>query len=162
MDKPALRPSAFCTSMAYVANAEGSSLSICFGNLSAYDAELCDPFFTTELPAASVPAAVPHCNRWGSMPRQIFVTPTLRNFWRSVVTVGTVHVSVTSSPVRTARRSDGGFGKFSDGGCGGEIVAHAVSSNKAGNGPSALKGSLMRNSNRLSNQAIRPTGRKQK
>jgi hypothetical protein len=32
--------------------------------------------------------------------------------------------------LRTARRSAGGFGNSSDGGCGGPIVAHAV--NKAG------------------------------
>jgi hypothetical protein len=46
---------------------------------------------------------------------------------RSVVVVGTVHASMTRSPLRVARRSDGGLGNSSDGGCGGVIDAHAES-----------------------------------
>jgi hypothetical protein len=33
---------------------------------------------------------------------------------------------VTCSPFRIARKSEGGFGNSSEGGCGGPIVAHAV------------------------------------
>lgn len=33
---------------------------------------------------------------------------------------------MTRSPLRAARRSNGGFGRFNDGGCGGPIVAHAL------------------------------------
>jgi len=33
--------------------------------------------------------------------------------------------------LRTARKSEGGFGNSSDGGCGGPIVAHAVRINGA-------------------------------
>jgi hypothetical protein len=33
---------------------------------------------------------------------------------------------VTCSPLRVARKSEGGFGNSSEGGCGGPIVAHAV------------------------------------
>jgi hypothetical protein len=51
----------------------------------------------------------------------------VRTVCRSVVTVGIVHVSVTLSPLRVARKSEGGLGNSSDGGCGGAIVAHAVS-----------------------------------
>jgi hypothetical protein len=43
--------------------------------------------------------------------------------------LGAVQVRITRSPLRTARRSVGAFGNFSDGGCGGPIVAHAVNIN---------------------------------
>src|SRR5690348_17747238 len=59
-------------------------------------------------------------------PRQIRVGPRLRAVCRSVVTFGTVQVSVTRFPLRAARRSVGGLGKSSEGGCGGCTVAHAV------------------------------------
>jgi len=36
---------------------------------------------------------------------------------------------MTRLPLRVARRSDGGFGNCSEGGCGGPIVAHAVNIN---------------------------------
>src|SRR5579862_1976336 len=72
---------------------------------------------------------VPHCVRCALSPRQTFVGPTARSVCRSVVLLGTVHVSVTCSPLRVARKSDGGFGKSSDGGCGGATLAHAVISN---------------------------------
>src|SRR6202042_1744756 len=55
----------------------------------------------------------------------------LRMVFRSVVTLGTVQVRVMWSPLRVARRSEGGLGKSSDGGCGGPIVAHAVNTNGA-------------------------------
>ena len=35
-------------------------------------------------------------------------------------------MSVTRSPLRVARKSEGGFGNSSEGGCGGPMVAHAV------------------------------------
>ena len=50
---------------------------------------------------------------------------------RSVVAIGTVQVRVTRPPLRSARKSDGGLGKSSDGGCGGAMLAHAVISNDA-------------------------------
>lgn len=40
--------------------------------------------------------------------------------------LGSVQVRVTCSPLRIARKSEGGFGNSSEGGCGGPIVAHAV------------------------------------
>jgi hypothetical protein len=63
--------------------------------------------------------------------RQIRVSPTTFIFCRSVVTLGTVHVKLTRSPLRTARKSAGGFGNFSDGGFGGAMLAHAVNSSGA-------------------------------
>jgi hypothetical protein len=55
------------------------------------------------------------------------VGPRYRTVWRSVVRVGTVQVSVTRSPLRPARRSEGGFGSSSDGGSGGPVWAHPES-----------------------------------
>jgi hypothetical protein len=54
----------------------------------------------------------------------MFVFPKYRTLCRSVVRSGTLHVSVTRSPLREARKSDGGFGNSSDGGLGGPIDAH--------------------------------------
>jgi hypothetical protein len=43
------------------------------------------------------------------------------------VTVGIVQLKTTVSALRTARRSDGGFGNASEGGSGGPIVAQDAS-----------------------------------
>ena len=43
------------------------------------------------------------------------------------MTVGIVQLKITVSALRTARRSDGGFGNASDGGSGGPIVAQDAS-----------------------------------
>ena len=77
------------------------------------------------------PKGLLHCVNWIGNPRQIRVGPKLRTVCRSVVTLGIVQVRVTRSPLRAARRSVGGFGNSSDGGCGGPIVAHAVIINGA-------------------------------
>ena len=45
---------------------------------------------------------------------------------RSVVTVGTVQINTTLSALRAALRSDGVFGKSSEGGSGGPMVAQAA------------------------------------
>ena len=63
---------------------------------------------------------------------------------RSVVTLGAVHVSSTRSPLRAPRRSAGGFGSCSDGGCGGAIVAHAVNITGAAKTKSVEAERLMR------------------
>jgi len=81
--------------------------------------------------AAASPTGAPHCANVASSPRQILVGPTLRIACLSVVTPGSVHVRVTRSPLRVARKSEGGFGNARDGGCGGPIVAHAVNINSA-------------------------------
>jgi len=87
-----------------------------------------------DVPAAGAsPTGDPHSFNTGSTPRQIRVGPTLRIRCRSVVIVGTVHVSVTRSPLRVARRSDGGFGNSSDGGRGGPIDAHPANQSGAPN-----------------------------
>jgi hypothetical protein len=70
---------------------------------------------------------------------------------RSVVTLGAVHVSSTRSPLRAPRRSAGGFGSSSDGGCGGPIVAHAVNITGAAKTKSVEAERLMRR-----NQTTRP------
>jgi hypothetical protein len=58
--------------------------------------------------------------------RHISVFPKYRTFWRTVVRDGIVQLSSTLSPLRTARRSDGGLGTSSDGGSGGPIEAQPV------------------------------------
>lgn len=45
--------------------------------------------------------------------------------------------------MRTARKSDGGFGKSSDGGCGGFMVAHAANIKGAANTSAFVAGYLM-------------------
>jgi uncharacterized membrane protein len=74
---------------------------------------------------------VPHWVNCTVTPRQIRVDPKVRTVCRSVVTLGIVQVRVTRSPLRTARRSVGGLGSSSEGGCGGPIVAHAAIINGA-------------------------------
>src|SRR6185437_14248378 len=63
--------------------------------------------------------------------RQIRVEPTFRIVWRSVVRMGMLQVRVTRLPFLVARRSRGGLGRSSDGGCGGAMVAQLVSSHVA-------------------------------
>lgn len=58
--------------------------------------------------------------------RHISVFPKYRNFWRTVVREGMVQVSTTLSPLRAARRSEGGLGNSSEGGSGGPIEAQPV------------------------------------
>jgi hypothetical protein len=55
-----------------------------------------------------------------------------------------VQVSRTLLPLRTARKSDGGFGNSNDGGCGGAIVAQAVSTSSAHGTASILAENFMR------------------
>jgi hypothetical protein len=76
--------------------------------------------------AAVRPTGVPHFVSVGSAPRQISVSPKLRAVLRSVVNAGMVQLSRTLFPLRTARKSDGGFGNLSDGGCGGFGLPQAV------------------------------------
>ena len=71
--------------------------------------------------------------------RQIRVAPMLRVPCRSVVIVGIVQVSTIRPPFRAARRSDGGFGKSSDGGKGGPMVAQAVRKTTIPNVAKSLK-----------------------
>jgi hypothetical protein len=82
------------------------------------------------------PTGVPHCVRGVSPPRQICVAPICalppcvvadRILCLSVVFSGTVQVKITVSPLRTPRKSVGGLGNSSDGGCGGAIDAHPAS-----------------------------------
>src|ERR1700745_1675024 len=66
--------------------------------------------------------------------RQIFVCPRCRKLAPSVVSVGPVQVSAIWSPVRVAFRSETGFARFKEGGCGGPGVPHpdAKASTNAG------------------------------
>src|SRR5438067_1836892 len=77
--------------------------------------------------AVVFPTAAPHCVNSVPTARQIRVDPTLRILCRSVVMAGIVQVRVTVAPLRAARKSKGGFGKSSEGGNGGPIVAHEAS-----------------------------------
>lgn len=103
--------------------------------------------FCPEVPlvrdAGISPTGVPHCVVCMEAMRQTRVGPTFRIVWRSVVTLGTVQVRVTRLPLRTARRSDGGLGKYSEGGCGGFIVAHPMNIDGAANTSSFVAGNRM-------------------
>src|SRR5207237_4612582 len=68
---------------------------------------------------ADSPAGVAHEVSTVSSPRQISVGPGSRTLCRSVVSAGIVQVRRTLPPLRVARRSVGGFGNWSEGGCGG-------------------------------------------
>src|SRR5579872_3000595 len=75
--------------------------------------------------------------------------------WRSVVLAGIVHVKVTLSPFRCARRSEGGFGNSSDGGVGGPIEAHPASAASAATATSTCPfKSFMRRNNRLHHEGL--------
>src|SRR5579872_5913548 len=75
--------------------------------------------------------------------------------WRSVVLAGIVHVKVTLSPFRCARRSEGGFGNSSDGGVGGPIEAHPASAPSAAIATSTCPfKSFMRRNNRLHHEGL--------
>jgi len=84
-----------------------------------------------EAGGAASATGVPHCFIT-RVARQIRVGPTFRIVCRSVVRMGTLQVRVTRFPFRVARRSRGGLGRSSDGGCGGAMVAQLMSSHVAG------------------------------
>jgi hypothetical protein len=67
---------------------------------------------------ATSPTGVPHSANVASVPRQICVTPVCRIVCRSVVCVGRVQARRTWLPLRTARKSVTGWGRWSDGGSG--------------------------------------------
>src|SRR6267142_716866 len=97
----------------------GWSPSGCGGSASEYEAmDFCLERFAAPAPGytSDSPTGVPHCVNSVASVLQMRVRPILRTICRSVVEVGMVQVSVTRSPLRTARRSEGGFGKSSDGG----------------------------------------------
>src|SRR5579864_2587087 len=134
------RPSALRTSTAYVAKEDRSSLCSSGGNTSVYEAA----GFLRELLGGGLgmvtsPTATPHSVNSVFIARQIRVAPKLRTRCRSVVIVGIVQVSTARPPFRTARRSDGGLGKSSDGGKGGPIVAQAVKKTTIATAAKSLK-----------------------
>src|ERR1039458_4702749 len=54
-----------------------------------------------------------------------------RTLWRSVVSVGSLQLSVTRLPLRLARRSAGGLGSSRDGGSGGPVWAQPANSRQS-------------------------------